>query len=83
MNPVPAPIVDSGVKVIDQFFGQSFSISVLVLGLGLSLFFNYLQFRRNNSLVDQLLQLVPNMTAKVLEAVAKFQEVVNELREKD
>lgn len=77
------PALDaSGAHVIDQLTGVGFGVTILLLSLGLSLFGNFLQFKRNNSLVDQILNIVPTATSAVLKAVADFKEAINELRQK-
>lgn len=84
---IPDAIANSVGRLIDQVSAQIFSISPfttgVVIALGFSVFANLLQFKRNNSLVDQLLNLIPTATSKVLEAVAQFKEIVNDLGKKN
>jgi hypothetical protein len=68
---------------VDQITGVGFGVTILILALCFSVLANVLQFKRNNSLVDQMFQMIPQATARVLEAVAQFKEAVDELRKKN
>lgn len=64
----------SGARVVDQITGVGFGVTILIIALAFAVFANYLQFRRNNSLVDKMFDVIPNQTAAVLKAVADFKE---------
>lgn len=78
------PALDaSGAHVVDQLTGVGFGVTILIISVGLSLFGNFLQFKRNNSLVDQILSIVPTATASVLQAVADFKQAIRDMNTKD
>jgi hypothetical protein len=77
MNSHPA-LEASGAKVVDQLSGVGVGFTILFLLVLLQFFVIYMQFRRNNSLVDQILGIVPNATATVLQAVADFKAAIKE-----
>lgn len=68
----------SGARVVDQITGVGFGVTILIIALGLSLLGNYLQFRRNNSLVDQLLTMLPTFTNQLNLAVENFKKVLSD-----
>lgn len=76
-------LAKSASVIVDQISGVGFGVTILFLALAFSVFANILQFKRNNSLVDQILQIVPQATADVLKAVHEFKEAINELVRKD
>lgn len=70
----------SGAHVVDQITGVGFGVTILLLALVFSSLGNYLQFKRNNALVDQMFNVIPTATASVLKAVADFKEAIDVLK---
>ncbi len=77
---IPAPIANSGAKAIDQLTGVGFGVTILLILVAVLGLANWLQFKRNNSLVDQMFSIVPNATATVLQAVADFKQAIKDMK---
>lgn len=77
------PIAVSSAHIVDQITGVGFGVTILILAIIFAGVGNYLQFKRNNELVDQMFNVIPNATAAVLKAVADFKEAINGLKNQD
>ena len=54
---------ESGSKFVDQLSSIGAGFTILILLVILLLWMNYIQFRRNASLVDQIISIVPTAWA--------------------
>lgn len=73
----------SGAHFIDQLTGVGFGVTILIISLAISLFGNYLQFRRNNEVVNHLVDLIPDATAAVAAAANELKEAYIEYLRKN
>lgn len=79
MNSHPA-LEASGARVVDQLSSVGVGFTILFLLVCMQFFVIIMQFKRNNSLVDQILSLVPTATSTVLQAVADFKQAIKDMK---
>lgn len=76
-------IEQAGANAINQLVDYGGTVIILCVALGFAVFGNVLQFRRNNALVDQMFNIIPQATAAVTQAVHDFKEALDGIAKKN